>query len=98
MVEACQRLRMYLLGKQFLIVTDCSAISSVKALKPTTEDWVYMMQREDESLRDIIDVLRGDEQSHQQKQYLNEYIMKKNRLFRKGVGDTLVSIQFWRIH
>lgn len=33
-VEACERFRIYVLGKHFTIVTDCSAISSLKSIKP----------------------------------------------------------------
>lgn len=150
-VEACERFRMYLLGKQFRIVTDCSAISTLKVskpiiprvarwylklmeydydiihregnrmrhvdalsrapvesannrkitpdvsekilmIKPSSADWVYMMQREDESLKEIIDVLCGNKQSNQRKQYESEYTMEKNRLYRKGNDAKLLLV------
>lgn len=139
MVESLERFRIYLIGKPFNVVTDCSAVSATKLKKPlipriarwwlklqeydfTMEhrsatrirhvdalsrspqlsprmsdtvadkifkveisqfDWLATMQHKDEKLLEIMKILRGDLKSDRETQLKKEYVLQKNRLYRR---------------
>lgn len=65
-----------------------------------SDDWLYTMQIQDESLREIIAVLRHERKNDQEKQIRTDYCLKNGRLYRKekeGLKFVVPKAVRWRI-
>lgn len=73
-------------GKQMAHVDALSrnaAVESVSTIDLTEADWVTVAQMQDTEISKIAEILEGKRKSSSYKQYVQEYLIKRNKVYKK---------------